>query len=176
MTRVLVVGSSVVLLLPVLLVGMMVGAVEPAAPATSAPVGDLAGAVLASPNIDLRPGAAADVRAGIVDARVLAVLLMLADHHRLAGVGPIATGHSRFVAGTNRVSHHSQGRAVDIGAVDGEAVTAANTGALAVARRVLALPPALRPQELGGPWPLDGQGVEIITKNHATHLHLGWSR
>jgi hypothetical protein len=52
--------------------------------------------------------------------------------HRLT-VSVIKTGHSQFVKGTVRVSNHYVGRAVDIVAVDGADVTAANDAALALA-------------------------------------------
>ena len=78
----------------------------------------LAAAVLSNPNIELRPEAEADVRAGRVDPRVLAVLLALADRFSLAGVGPFVSGHSYYVAGTNRPSNHAFGRAVDIGTIN----------------------------------------------------------
>ena len=81
----------------------------------------LAQAVHASARIELRPEAAADVRAGRVDLRVLAVLLALSERFTLGDVGPFVTGHAYYVAGKNGPSNHAFGRAVDIGSVDGRA-------------------------------------------------------
>ncbi|MGH8972798.1 MAG: transglycosylase SLT domain-containing protein [Acidimicrobiia bacterium] len=92
----------------------------------------LEAAVLDHPGIALRAGAADDVRAGLVDQRVLAVVLVVATHHRLSAVGPFATGHSYYVAGTDTPSNHAFGRAVDLPVVDGVAVSASNEAARAV--------------------------------------------
>lgn len=132
----------------------------------------LAAAVLSHPNIELRPEARADVEAGIVDRRVLGALLVLATEHRLAYVGPFVTGHSIYVAGTDRISNHAVGRAVDIPIVDGVPVSATNSAARDAARLLLSLPPAIRPHELGSPWVLDEPGA-FSDSRHRHHLHFG---
>jgi hypothetical protein len=135
----------------------------------------LADAVLAHPHLGLRAKAAGDVAAGRVDARILSVLLMVATAHRLGSIGPLITGHSRYVAGSRRVSNHILGRAVDIPIVDGQPVSAANTAALAVVRTVLALPDRVRPTEIGCPWSLETNGIRTFTDAaHQDHLHLGY--
>lgn len=131
-------------------------------------------AVLHHPNLDLRPEAGADVTAGRVDARVLAVLLMLATTHRLASVGPFITGHSELVAGTDRVSNHAGGRAVDLPWIDGAPVSTANPAALAVATEIAGLAPPVRPDELGGPWPLNAVEMRTFTAGHDDHIHYGY--
>lgn len=133
----------------------------------------LAAAVLSHPNIELRPEARADVEAGIVDRRVLGALLVLATEHRLAYVGPFVTGHSMYVAGTDRISNHAVGRAVDIPVVDGVPVSAANSAARDAARLLLSLPPALRPDELGSPWVFEEPGA-FRDSRHRHHLHFGF--
>ncbi|MQA76579.1 MAG: transglycosylase SLT domain-containing protein, partial [Solirubrobacterales bacterium] len=109
-------------------------------------------AVLSNPNIELRPEAEADVQAGRVDPRVLAALLALSQHFSLAGVGPFVSGHSYYVAGTNRPSNHAFGRAVDIGSIDGELVSPSNGAARQAALALAALPAPLRPDEIGSPF------------------------
>ena len=109
-------------------------------------------AVLSNPNIELRPEAEADVRAGRVDPRVLAALLALAERFSLAGVGPFVSGHSYYVAGTNRPSNHAFGRAVDIGTINGELVSPANGAARQAALALASLPAPLRPDEIGSPF------------------------
>jgi hypothetical protein len=132
-------------------------------------------AVLSNPNIELRPEARADLEAGLVDERVLAALLRLALDHRLGAVGPFVTGHSVYVEGTTRVSNHAVGRAVDIPIIDGLTVSYWNHAAKAAAQELLRLPTQLRPDELGMPWNFPASNVAIITEDHESHLHIGYS-
>lgn len=144
---------------------------EPSVPAGG---GDLSAAVLSHPSIQLRPAARADIERGLVDDRILWILLLAAERHTLSSVGPLVSDHSYYVAGTTRPSNHAFGRAVDFSVVDGRAVSAANPGALELARFLGSLPPPLRPDELGGPWSLDLDGVSTFTRNHADHIHTGF--
>lgn len=146
--------------------------------AASIPLGDpgsLARAVLTHPTIALRPEAEADVRAGRVDPRVLAALLALGRSFSLGSVGPFVTGHAPFVAGTSRPSNHAFGRAVDVGAVNRSPVSARNAAARAAAVALAALPPDLRPDEVGTPFAeLDRLSGFFSDEAHADHLHLGY--
>ena len=138
--------------------------------------GTLESQVLTHPRIHLTPAARGDVEVARTDPRVLRVLLVLAQHHELNRVGPLSSGHSYFVKGTNRVSNHIPGRAVDIGAIDGVPVSVDNDRAYAAARLVASLAPPLRPDELGGPWRIEAAGIYSFTKDHGRHLHIGFSR
>jgi hypothetical protein len=134
----------------------------------------LARAALSHPRLGLRPDAAADVAAARVDARVLAVLLVAATTYRLERIGPL-TRHHPYVRGTTRLSNHIFGRAVDIFAVDGLPVTAANAAAEALLQELLALPAPLRPDEIGCPWPEYEPLPGVFSDgDHRDHLHLGW--
>jgi len=133
----------------------------------------LARAVRAHPDIQLRAEADGDVAAGRVDDRLLAVVLIVATTHRLAQVGPFVTGHSTYVAGTDRVSNHALGRAVDLPVIDGAPVSPANPAARAVAEELIALPPGLRPEELGLPWADLATLPGVFTdEGHQNHLHV----
>ncbi|MGH2812628.1 MAG: hypothetical protein ACRDI1_07955, partial [Actinomycetota bacterium] len=83
---------------------------------------DLVSAVLGHQSIRLLPGARRDLESGLVDARILRLLLILAERHELSAVGPLVSGHSYYVKGTDHISNHVFGRAVDILAVDGAPV------------------------------------------------------
>jgi hypothetical protein len=133
----------------------------------------LGAAVLSHPNIGLRPEARADIEAGLVDARVLSALLEVASDHRLDYVGPFVTGHSMYVKGTDRISNHALGRAMDIPYVDGSPVSVTSAGARDLARALLRLPPTLRPDELGSPWDFSSQTVTTFTEGHGSHIHYG---
>jgi Transglycosylase SLT domain len=134
----------------------------------------LAQAVITHPDIELRPEARADVEAGRVDARLLAVLLFLASEHRLGSVGPFATGHSLYVEGTNRISNHAYGRAADIPIVDGVAVSSSNQSAHAAAQSLMSVGEPLRPDELGSPWDLPYPGA-FTDSSHQDHLHVAYT-
>jgi hypothetical protein len=137
--------------------------------------GALAAAVLSNPNIELRPEAEHDVRAGRVDARVLAVLLALSQRFPLGDVGPFVTGHSYYVHGSDRPSNHAFGRAVDIGSIGGVRVSASNGAALQAVLALASLPPRLRPDEIGSPFAdlADRPGF-FSDDDHGDHIHLGF--
>ncbi len=129
--------------------------------------------VLENARITLPAAAAADVRAGVVDPAVLAVLSGLATDHELT-VSVLITGHPHTVFGTDRVSKHTLGKAVDIWAIDGHAVADPGTPqqlVTSVMRRAAALGAA----EVGGPVDLDipGGGIFFPDQVHHDHVHVG---
>jgi len=142
-------------------------------PAAPVPPSEAAAAVLAHPNLELPDSARWDVQAGRVDPRLLELIAALAADRRLA-VTVLATGHPRDVFATGRVSNHTVGRAVDVWAVDGQAVVAQRQPdgpVAALARAAL----AAGVTELGGPWDLDGPGGRSFANTvHQDHLHLAF--
>jgi hypothetical protein len=131
--------------------------------------------LLTNPNLTLTPQARADLVNGLVDPRVVNVLAAAVVDHRIS-VSVFETGHSQFVAGTDRVSNHFHGRAVDIYAVDGAPVSPSNDAALDLAIAILTGSPALQPDELGSPWPgLNQFPGAFSDAGHQDHLHIGWS-
>lgn len=165
------------LLLAFVAIGVLaLGSVSP----PSATAGDLdrsalAEEVLRHPSIHLRVPARSDVEHGLVDARVLAVLLYLAERHELTSVGPLVSAHSYYVRGTTHPSNHVFGRAVDVIEVDGSPVSLHNEAALDALRMLGLLQPPLRPDEIGAPWPVRFEGISTFTKDHGDHLHIGFS-
>lgn len=136
---------------------------------TSSP---LARQVLDSPRLSMSDSARWDVGAGRIDDRLLGLLLTLSEKNTLR-ITVFATGHPFNVFGTPRVSNHTQGRAVDIWAVDGRPVMGATPNDAAYA--VVAAALALGATELGSPWDLDGAGkVSFANALHADHLHLAY--
>ena len=130
--------------------------------------------ILNNPRISLTERARADLVDGGIDRRLLAVLQRVAKTHTIS-VTVLRSGHSQFVKGTDRVSNHIIGRAADIGRVDGQPVSNANSGALDVLTQVLALPESIRPTELGGPIDIDGDGpIGFTDSGHDDHLHVGF--
>jgi hypothetical protein len=134
----------------------------------------LAHAVLSDPRLGLRPQAVADVRGGRLDPRLLAALLALSQSFQLDGVGPCISGHSTFVAGTNRVSNHTAGRACDIGTINGQLVRASSPAARQLVIATTSLPASIRPTEIGSPFVLSGCPACFSDADHQDHVHLGF--
>ena len=98
--------------------------------------------VAGTPGLALAPDARGDlITAGepgsAIDARLLGVLAALLREHSVT-VSVVETGHPQFTAG-GQVSNHWHGRGIDIAAVDGVPVNAANAGANALARSLAEL-------------------------------------
>jgi len=130
--------------------------------------------LLADARVRLSTAARADIGAGTVDGRVVDVLALLARNHSLA-VSVVRTGHNEFVAGTGRISNHFFGRAVDVIAIDGEAVSAASAPARVAVHELLAAPDPLRPAELGCPFPDVAAPGAFSDAAHRDHLHIGFT-
>ncbi len=130
--------------------------------------------LIESGNLTLSAEARSDLLTGVADPRVVKVLAAASANHRIA-VSVIQTGHSQYVAGTDRVSNHYYGRGVDIYAVDGADVSAANDVALDLALALLTSGPDLRPDELGSPWAeLARFPGAFSDEGHRGHLHIAW--
>jgi cell wall-associated NlpC family hydrolase len=132
-------------------------------------VGD---ALLDNDNLTLDPASVADLRAGLIDPRIVAVLEHLARDHRIT-VSGMRSGHDRFTAG-GLISSHQFGRGVDITAIDGVAVDAANHDARELAAALQELDGSIRPDEIGSPWAISGPGY-FTDASHQEHLHIGFA-
>lgn len=131
-------------------------------------------ALLTDPRIVLSDNAAADLRNGLVDARLVALLAHMTKTYDVE-LTVLSTGHGRFVKGTNKVSNHIPGRAVDISAINGEDVTSANAAARRFLQELLTVDADFRPNEIGGPWDIDdAEPVGFTDSGHRSHLHIGF--
>jgi hypothetical protein len=145
--------------------------------ATPGPVaGASAAGLLASPRLILTPNARYDLRRGMVDPRVVAVLAQLLQSYTLK-VSVFSTGHSLYIEGTRTISNHIPGRAVDIFEINGEPVSRRSGAALAVTAWLVNDDGPLRADEIGSPFeefePLPGA---FSNAAHQDHLHIGWDR
>lgn len=147
-----------------------------APPTDGVPPSEAAQAALADPRLTLPDTVRWDIEAGRVDDRVLAALV------EAAAVAPLSVtttkeGHPVEVFGTSRTSNHTEGRGVDIWAVDGTPVISLR-GDASAARRVVDALFASTVEELGSPWDLDGAGAGRSFTNtvHQDHLHLAFDR
>ena len=124
--------------------------------------------LLGNSRIVLTPGQRVDLRAGGIDERLLATLEWIGRRHTVL----ITSLRADHYSGTN----HEAGRAMDIGAVDGEICRGARFGACAeLVRELAAVTEATRSTELIYCWdpdgPLDPRG--FARADHCDHIHWG---
>jgi hypothetical protein len=132
-------------------------------------------AVLANPHIELTGVQRVDLASGLIDRRVVALLAWLGHSHTLI-VTALRSDHSRYTSEGN-LSNHTFGRAVDIGAVDGQRCTGTrwgNCGRLAVAIASVAGP--LHSTELIYCFDPDGplSADAFARADHCDHIHVGY--
>lgn len=126
--------------------------------------------VLADVRIDLPDSARWDVLAGRVGEPILALLADIAQRHKVA-VTVFASGHPHEVFGTNRVSNHTRGAAVDLWLVDTPVVAQRHPNGPLPALVADLLGRGVT--ELGAPVDVDGPGGPNFTDTvHQDHLHL----
>jgi cell wall-associated NlpC family hydrolase len=130
-------------------------------------------ALLENKNVMLDGDGVADIKAGRIDPRVVAVLTKLSEEHKIT-VSCMCSDHPTFTTGGS-VSNHHHGRGMDIAAIDGIPVNAANPIARDIATELSSLDPSFRPDEIGTPWAISGPGY-FTDADHADHLHVGFKQ
>jgi hypothetical protein len=163
-----------------------------------ASAGDTVQKLLDNPNFGASPQAAGDLKAGIVDKRLVAALRDITKEHRIC-VDAFKEGHYFFPgvpdgpkipkgygeAGGLPNTHYF-GRAADIRWVDGKLVEGNGTDprVLGVGTILADIPPRRRPDQIIGPpdwtrtlgygrdagWVLDADQLKL----HEDHIHLGY--
>jgi cell wall-associated NlpC family hydrolase len=128
-------------------------------------------ALLNNHNVIFDSDGIADLKAGRIDPREVAVLTKLSEDHKIT-VSCMCSDHSKFTAGGS-VSNHHYGRGVDIAAIDGVPVNASNFDAREIAMQLQDLDPSIRPSEIGTPWAISGPGY-FTDAAHQNHLHIGF--
>jgi len=138
-------------------------------PATSSPVETASvRELLANARIVLTPGQRADLRAGGIDARLLATLAWIGRRHTVV----ITALRADHYPGTN----HEAGRAMDIGAVDHEICRGTRFGACAdLVHELAAVTGPTRSTELIYCWDPDGplEPRGFARADHCDHVHWG---
>jgi hypothetical protein len=132
--------------------------------------------VLANSDIDVYGCGRQDIRAGIVDRRVLALLEYLAASRLRPTVTSLRCGHGYLTASGN-VSHHSSGNAVDIAAVNGVNILG-HQGAGSITdttvRKILELQGAMKPAQIITLMEYAGTDNTFAMGDHADHIHVGF--
>jgi hypothetical protein len=130
--------------------------------------------LLDNARVELPDSARWDLEAGLVDDRVVELVRLLVERHRVA-VTVFGSGHPLNVFGTDRTSNHTAGRGVDIWGIDGVPVADQQQSPVIAAIVQLALDAGAT--EIGAPADPDGPGGTIFTNTvHQDHLHLAFKR
>jgi hypothetical protein len=116
---------------------------------------------------------ASDYRSPRLDRRVRTLVIAVADRNRIR-VACLRTGHSWYVKGTRRVSHHSLWRGVDVDLVDGRPVRPSNVTARRLALWIGQGGAGVQPSEVGSPWAFGGRPW-FTDAGHQGHLHVGFA-
>ncbi len=131
----------------------------------------LAEHVISDDRIRLPHSARADVLGGGVHGSVLRLLRDLSRAH-IVDVSVLRSGHPIHVFGTDRLSDHPRGRAVDVWALDGKPLALpANHGLAAEGMRFAVAHGAYN---VGGPMLLPGSRF-FSDRTHQDHIHLGFA-
>ena len=130
--------------------------------------------ILNDPRISIYPGGRADIKAGRVNVRVLALIAYLAEAHGQVTVSCLISGH-RLYARPGVISAHIFGLAADISMLGGTSILGhqqPDSVTEQAVRNILLLPAELQARQvisligMGGPsFPLS---------NHDDHIHVGF--
>lgn len=133
----------------------------------------LAHAVADDPRIDLPDSARIDIRAGEISPILLEFMADFADRTPYAAT-VLKTGHPYHVFGTDRVSHHTTGHAIDIYRIDGLDVIDDRDEASATRLIVEWILSNSNVQQVGSPWDLDGPEDPRSFRDvvHDDHIHV----
>lgn len=135
---------------------------------------DAARSLLDDERVTMPDTARWDLERGLVDDRLAEVLSGLAETYELS-IAVFASGHPANVFGTDRMSNHTEGRGVDVWAVNGIPVAAQRESA--ELRAIVDASLAMGVTELGAPIDIDGRGGIVFTNTvHIDHLHLAFER
>ena len=149
------------------------------APITGPHVGSAAAVreVLHNPRIQLTAIQRSDLQSGLVDPRLIAALAAIGSKHSVV-ITALRSDHSLYTD-DGTISNHAAGRAMDIGAVDGEICRGTRTGPCADLVRELAhVEGPLRATELIYCWDPDGPDDPrgFARADHCDHIHWGIDR
>jgi len=133
--------------------------------------------VLNNPNIEIYECGREDIRAGIVDRRVLATMEYLAASGLKPTITSLQCGHS-YLTSSGNVSHHSTGTAMDIAAINGIPISPQTQGEGSITditvRRLLALQGTMRPAQIITLMEYPGADNTLAMADHDDHIHVGW--
>jgi soluble lytic murein transglycosylase-like protein len=115
-----------------------------------------------------------DIQGGALDARTMALLALMTQHHQIT-ISSLRSDHSEMTA-AGGVSNHFFGRAMDIAAVDGVSCTetAPSSPCAQLGYALAQMSEPLHPSELIYCFDLDGPGPAFALPDHCNHIHAGF--
>jgi hypothetical protein len=134
----------------------------------------LVAGLLADERVEIYGGGRADLAAGRVDVRVVALIAYLAEAYGQVTVSSLVSGH-RLYARPGVVSAHVYGAAVDIAALGGTSILGhQEPGSVTerAVRDILLLPAEMRPRQLISLIGMGGPSFALA--NHHDHIHVGF--
>ena len=138
---------------------------------------DLATATLADARVQIYSCGRDDVRAGIVDRRILETIEYLAFAGDAPSVTSLRCGHSLHTA-TGNISEHAYGAAVDIARVNGIPVLGhQGAGSItdATIQELLKLGGSQRPHQIISLMTFAGAANTLALADHDDHIHIGFA-
>jgi murein DD-endopeptidase MepM/ murein hydrolase activator NlpD len=132
--------------------------------------------VLTDPRVSVYDCGRRDIRAGLIDRRVLATLEFLSASGLKPTVSALECGHSLYTASGN-ISEHSTGNAVDIAAINGIPILGhQGPGSITdmTIRRLLTLQGTMKPHQIISLMTFDGADNTMSLPDHADHIHVGF--
>jgi hypothetical protein len=130
--------------------------------------------VLNDNRIEIYPGGRNDIKNGVVDRRVLALLEYLAEVGLRPSVSSLKSGHGYLTASGN-VSEHSMGTALDISRINGIPILGhQERGGITeqTVRRIMQLQGTMTPHQVISL--LDLGGPTLAMGDHDDHIHVGF--
>jgi hypothetical protein len=130
--------------------------------------------LLRDPRVTIYEGGRADIAAGRIDVRVLALIGYLTEEFGSIDVSCLLNGH-RLYARPGVVSAHIYGLAVDVAALGGTPILGnQEPGGITerAVRSILLLPAELRPRQVISLLGLGGPSFPLA--DHADHIHVGY--
>jgi hypothetical protein len=136
----------------------------------------LQGHVLGSADIQIYGCGRRDIRAGVIDRRVLATLEFLVARGMKPTVTSLHCGHGFYTASGN-VSEHSSGNAVDIAAINGVPIVGhQGRGSITdkAVRQLLTLQGTVKPHQIITLMQYNGTDNTFAMADHYDHIHVGF--
>jgi hypothetical protein len=130
--------------------------------------------ILSDRRVTIYPGGRADIQAGRVNIRVLALIAFLAEAHGQVTVSCLISGH-RLYARPGVVSAHIYGLAADISVLGNTAIFGhQQPGSVTedAVRNILLLPTEMQPRQVISLLGLGGPSFPLA--NHDDHIHVGY--
>jgi transglycosylase-like protein with SLT domain len=133
--------------------------------------------VLADPRVQIYDCGRQDIKAGVIDRRVLATIEFLVASGFNPTITSLNCGHSYLTASGN-VSEHTSGTAIDIAAVNGIPILG-NQGKGSITElvidRLLTLQGTMKPHQIISLMDFPDADNTLVLADHDDHIHVGFT-